>query len=1155
MSTTERRVVSVVFADLADFTALSERLDAEDVARIQDHYFARAAEVVAAHGGQVEKFIGDAVMATFGTAKAHDDDAVQAVRSASALLDAVAEGERELGVPPGTLRLRVGVETGEVVVTRELEGWRVTGDTVNTAARLQAAAGAGEVLLGPEAAFGVAHAFVVQAVGAVRLKGKAEAVPTWRVVEERPDAVRGLSLHGLHAPLLGRTEDLARVEAAVRGADADGPAALLVVAPPGVGKTRLVEEAARRASHEGRPWWTVLLAAEPDRGYGAVARLLAPAVAALLARRRAAGHAAAPADGVPDPAAEVDVDVVDALTEALTTAGYAAGHARVHAERTRALLDGAALEAEPLDLFTAWTAVLDAVPGPPPVWLLEDAHLAEPDLWAFLRHAVAHRRVGGPFLLLTARPTGGLTEAVAPLSPDVLHLEPLDPTVTERLVAHLVGPHVVPGPYLDGLVSASGGNPLFVEELLRSWIQSEVLRQGEAGWAFVGQGRRLVPTTVHAIYQGQLDALPPDSRAVVERGSVPGITFPVDALPTLGVTEPDPSLAHLTGAGLLRGPHEDRTGDAYTYRHALLRDTAYGSLARRDRAELHARFARWLLAAEGTGPGRGDLVGHHLALAAEALPATAPALADGTPVRALVEEAARLLEESARAHLVSSPLRAASLLRRTLDLPATARPDRLRRELLLAEAERRAGRVQAAMEAFAQAAQHAEPVRDVDAAVTAALGYENALFASRLPRDTWGATSVALLRAAESALPATATVDRSRVLAALGRALVYGGDPTGPDVCQRAVTLAEDAAEPRCLAEALLALRAAQAGPEHLTARLRSGARIATAAASTSDLELQLEVARLRLIDLLEAGDMVGADEVQHRATALAAELGRPLYFWYPPMWRAMRALLAGDLPAAEELVEAFRAEGRRAHYADTDLVWAIQRLRLHLDRGDVEVVADHMDALARRDPVRWGFAPALVRAHLGEHDAARDALGFYARDRFTGVVRDLSWAATMAHLAEAATILEDAGAAADIARLLAPWAGHLVVIGSGALCLGSASHHLGIALATAGEHEEARAHLADAVATNDVIGAPGLAARSRAALARTLLHLGRPDEAAVLRARAHEAARGLGMVALAEATSPPSSHQPSPHEPSPYEHSPHPQTPHPPSSDPEETP
>lgn len=1102
MSTTERRVVSVVFADLADFTALSERLDAEDVARIQDHYFARAAGVVSAHGGQVEKFIGDAVMATFGAARAQDDDAVQAVRSAAALVAAVAQSEGELGVPSGTLRLRVGVETGEVVVTRDPQGWRVTGDTVNTAARLQAAAGAGEVLLGPEAAFSVAHAFLVQAVGAIRLKGKADAVPTWRVVGERPDAVRGLSLHGLHAPLLGRADDLARIEGALRRGEAGGPATLLVVAPPGVGKTRLVDEAARRAAHEGRPWWTVRLAAEPDRGYGAVARLLAPAVAALRARR----HDADPTMGT-----------ADAVTEALTDLGYDVAHARVHAERAVALLEGTTPDAEPLDLFTAWTAVLHAATGPSPVWLLEDAHLAGPDLWAFLRHAAAHRGPSGHLLVLTARPSSGLSEAVAPLSPEVLPLESLDPTVTERLVAHLVGPHVVPDPYLDGLVDASGGNPLFVEELLRSWIQSEVLRTDDAGWTFVGQGRRLVPTTVHAIYQGQLDALPADSRVVVERGSVPGITFPVDALPTLGVTEPDPSLAQLTGAGLLRGPHEDHTGHAYTYRHALLRDTAYGSLARKDRAELHARFARWLGAAGGAGPSGPELVGHHLALAAEALPATAAALADGTSAQALVAEASALLEEAARTHLVSSPLRAASLLRRVLDLPGAQGADHLRRELLLAEAERRSGHLRAAMEAFAHAARDADEVHDVDARVTAALGYENALFASRLPRTEWGATSVALLEAAEAALPATAVAERSRVLAALGRALVYGGDPEGAVVCRRAVALAEDAAEPRGLAEALLALRAAQQGPEHLEARLRTGARIAEAAAATPDLELQLEASRLRLLDLLEAGEMEQADEVQARATALTEELGRPLYFWYPPMWRSMRALLASDLTRAADLVDAFRAEGRRASYADTDLVWAVQRLRLHLDRGDVAVVADLMDSLARRDPVRWGFGPALVRAHLGDHEAAQEALDLYARDHFTGVIRDLSWAATMAHLAEAAALLDDARAAADIARLLEPWAGHVVVIGSGALCLGSASHHLGISLATAGDHVAASRHLADAVATNDAIGAPGLEARSRAALGRTLQHLGRIDEAQALLHSAHATARDLGMAALAE--------------------------------------
>jgi len=273
MGAAQRRVVSVVFADLVDFTALSERLDAEDVAHIQDSWFALAGDVITAAGGEVEKFIGDAVMAIFGAGQADDSDPVRAVRAALAVAGDTLRLERSLGLEPGTVRARLGVNTGEVVVTRGPAGWRVTGDVVNTAARLQAAARPGQVLLGPETAFGVAHAFVLEEHGDIPLKGKAQPVTAWRVASERSELRRGLSLHGLRAPLLGREHELAALDDLLRD-PADRTTTVVLLAPPGVGKSRLAEEFAGRAHSAGHPTWRVALGDEPDRGYAVVATML-----------------------------------------------------------------------------------------------------------------------------------------------------------------------------------------------------------------------------------------------------------------------------------------------------------------------------------------------------------------------------------------------------------------------------------------------------------------------------------------------------------------------------------------------------------------------------------------------------------------------------------------------------------------------------------------------------------------------------------------------------------------------------------------------------------------------------------------------------------------------------------------------------------------
>jgi class 3 adenylate cyclase len=220
----ERRLVHVLFVDLVGFTTLVEDLDAEDVALLQEHYFPQVAGLVAAAGGQVEKYIGDAVLATFGLPVLRPDDAGAAVRAGLAVVESLGGLETRLGLAGGTLRARVGVHTGEVVVTWAADGsWRLSGDVVNTAARLQAAAEPGTVVVGPDTALAVEGALELVPLGEVALKGKAERVRAWRVDGRRrgpaPDA----------GPFRGRAGDLAARDAAHR--DARGAERLTVLAP------------------------------------------------------------------------------------------------------------------------------------------------------------------------------------------------------------------------------------------------------------------------------------------------------------------------------------------------------------------------------------------------------------------------------------------------------------------------------------------------------------------------------------------------------------------------------------------------------------------------------------------------------------------------------------------------------------------------------------------------------------------------------------------------------------------------------------------------------------------------------------------------------------------------------------------------------------
>ena len=243
----ERRIVTILFADLVGFTPLSERLDAEDVASVQDAYFGLVRDTIARHGGHLEKFIGDAAMAVFGLVRARDDDAERAVRAGLALANGVDALSGRLGLEVGELRLRVGINTGEVVtVEGGPDRGRVTGDAVNAAARLQTAADPGRVLLGELTALAVADVVELVPVGPLQLKGKAEPVRPSLATVIRLERSREDAMGGLRAPLLGRAQELVELNRAADDVAGGAHARILLVAQPGVGKTRLLDEFASR---------------------------------------------------------------------------------------------------------------------------------------------------------------------------------------------------------------------------------------------------------------------------------------------------------------------------------------------------------------------------------------------------------------------------------------------------------------------------------------------------------------------------------------------------------------------------------------------------------------------------------------------------------------------------------------------------------------------------------------------------------------------------------------------------------------------------------------------------------------------------------------------------------------------------------------------
>ena len=649
----ERRIVTVVFADLVGFTPLSERLDAEDVATIQDAYFASVRETIERYGGVLEKFIGDAAMAVFGVPQARDDDAERAVRAGLALVAAVEHLGNRLGLAPGELQVRVGVNSGEVVyATAGTDAGRVTGDTVNTAARLQAAAAPGRVLAGEITALAVHDAMELDDPEPIVLKGKADPVRARGVIGPRQRPSRDAALGSLQAPLLGRADELASLRAA-------GDGLVLVVAPPGVGKSRLLAAAAaeRDARHRA------LRARVRPQGLGPY-----EAVAELLTAAGAGSELDSALESVGTVPSRRDV-IRSEVAALLEPAATAAGGARdVASERSAR--------------FEAWTEALDALTGTPVTWVVEDVHWATGDLLAFL---IAAAQTPGHGVIASSRPS--LLETapawVASAS-GLVHLAPLPALDAGALVRALIG-DALPDPIVDAVVERSDGNPLFIEELIRTWASVGTLVESDAGWTLALAPESVaLPPTVQAIYAAQLDDLPDAARTVARRASVAGRRFADAALGPLELDGQRSGLEILRLRDFVAGPSAD---EMYAYRHALLRDAGYASLARQERARLHVALARWLEATGGDRSGTlAEPIAEHYAAALASLSALSggdASLDRGT----IAAAAANWFERAADVALgLAAHESAAALLGRAIELTPDDQPlDHARRRMLLGE--------------------------------------------------------------------------------------------------------------------------------------------------------------------------------------------------------------------------------------------------------------------------------------------------------------------------------------------------------------------------------------------------------------------------------------------------------------------------------------
>ena len=595
-----RKTITVLFADVTGSTALGEQLDPETLRSIMGRYFTMMKGLIEHHGGTVEKFIGDAVMAVFGIPAVHEDDALRAVRAAADIKTELARLNAELEASRGiAIRFRTGINTGEVVAGGPLTSQTlVTGDTVNVAARLEQHAPPGEILLGALTWSLVRDAVEVEPVSPIAAKGKAAPVPAWRLVSVHPgEAGRR---RRLDAPLVGRERELARLEQAFRQAVADGACGLFtLLGSAGVGKSRLVAEF-----------------------------VAALGVEATIVR----GHCLSYGEGITYwPIGEIvraaagidESDTAEGARAKLRVVLGAERDADVLAARISSAI-GLSPEAVPQEeIFWAIRKLLEHLARERAlVVVVEDIHWAEPTLLDLLEHIVDWSR-DAPFLLLCpARPEllelrpgwgGGKLNATTVL------LEALAADATARLIAALPGGAALPETVIERIAAAEG-NPLYLEEMLAMLVDDGLLAEAADGtWSATAELAAVrVPASISALLAARLEQLAPAERAVAERASVVGRVFEAAAVSELADEDLRPavgvSLLALVRKDLVRPERSELTaGDAFRFRHILIRDAAYAALPKADRAALHERFADWLERTAGERLAElEEIVGHHL---------------------------------------------------------------------------------------------------------------------------------------------------------------------------------------------------------------------------------------------------------------------------------------------------------------------------------------------------------------------------------------------------------------------------------------------------------------------------------------------------------------------------------------------------------------
>jgi class 3 adenylate cyclase len=952
----ERRLTSVLFADLVGFTPLSEARDPEDVREILSRYFSVARTVIGRYGGTVEKFIGDAVMAVWGVPTTREDDAERAVRAGLDLVDAIAALGDEVGAPG--LSMRVGIVTGEVATTIGATGeGMVAGDSVNTAARIQSAASPGEVWVDTSTRALTSAAVAYADAGTHALKGKAEPLALFSA-QHVVAAVGGAQrVDGLEAPFVGRDRDMRLVKELFHATLEEGRPRLVAVSGlPGVGKSRLGWEFFKYIDgisdlvrwHRGRclsygdgvAFWAL---AEMVRSRLDVLEGDDPIVVAQKLRTGLERWVSDPEErGWLMPRMATLLGIVDAISP------------------------GATFGRE--DLFSSWQLfferlISDGAPGV--ALLIEDLQWADDGLLDFIDHLLANSQAA-VFILTLARPELGERRSgwASGRRATPLYLEPLPDPAMGAVVDALVDG--LPADIRTALVERAEGIPLYAVETVRSLIDRDAVVPFEGRYiladnaaAALGLETLAAPTSLQTLLAARLDALDPEERAAVQNAAVLGLSFSRRALEKLtggidAALQLDVTLASLVRKEILTLENDPRSPERGQYRfvQAMVRSVAYETVSKRDRK------ARHLLAAEHLA-GEPDAEGFAAVLAAHLIDARA-AQPDDPDADELARRAVDLLERAAqRAHALGSPAQAI----KHYDLALSLVTDDESVGRLSTGAARSALTAAWTREAVtfgdAAAAAYERAGQPVEAAVGLAIGAEALLLqgeGSEIPDRL-----IPIYESLESvpgAAPALTQLARI-----IGRATFLGkSDARGSFVWwERAIELAEGEEDWPQLAAAMSSYGAALLSSGRPMMGLGM-LRIALEVARTHDLAEVQGTPLNNLVSFLAGRDLVQAKEYAEEGLALTRRLGDNASGIYMVNSSILVYWLSGDW---DKTMALFEEVADRAGVTVMGLAYAndIARNRGLPPRAAVGIDDDKADAPQFRTPVELLQATGLAEA------------------------------------------------------------------------------------------------------------------------------------------------------------------------------------------------